>query len=144
MDTVFAAFKDAARSHAPKPFLSFPRQRVDLSYGETLERVDGLAARYAARGYGAGHRVGLHLDNRPEFLIHFLALNSLGASIVPLNPDSKPAEVDYIRAHSEACLVIDAAFLEGSREIPPAPTPGDAAECALLYTSGTTGKPKGC
>src|SRR5262245_21654339 len=124
MDTVFAAFEAAARSHAAKPFFSFPRQRVELSYGEAIEQVSEVAELYRARGYGAGHRIGLHLENRPEFLIHFLAMNSLGASIVPLNPDSKPAEIDYIRGHSEACLVIDAAFLENSREIPAAPPPG--------------------
>ncbi|HEV7477914.1 MAG TPA: AMP-binding protein [Burkholderiales bacterium] len=136
MESVYAAFEHTARRHGGRPFLHPP----GFAYAETLEKVGALAARYRARGYGAGHRVALKLGNRPEFLLHFLALNSLGASIVPLNPEYRQAELDYVLRHSEACLVVD----ENFAELPAAPPPGDAAECALLYTSGTTGKPKGC
>src|SRR5262249_52740334 len=94
--------------------------------------------------YGRGHRVALKLGNRPEFLLHFLALNSLGASIVPLNPDYRQAELDYVLRHSEACLVIDESTARDLSVLPKATPPGDAAECALLYPTGTTGKPKGC
>lgn len=143
MTTVFSAFERTAAAHGGKPFLEVPSHKTRFTYAEALERVAGLAAIYRRRGYGAGHRVALRLENRPEFLMHFLALNSLGASVVPVNPDSRAAELDYILAHSEACLVVDRALVE-SFDPPAAPRPGDAAECALLYTSGTTGKPKGC
>ena len=144
MTTVFSAFERSAAAHERKPFLEYPPRRIRLSYGEALERVADIAARYRARGYGAGHRVALLLDHRPEFLLHFLALNSIGASVVPLNPEYRAAELEYVLAHSEAGLVVSRELLENRFDPPPAPRAGDASECALLYTSGTTGKPKGC
>jgi len=121
---------------------------------------------YATAGYGPGHRIGLMLENRPAFFMHWLALNRIGVSVVPLNPDLRPAELDYLCGHSEIVLGIAALpHLMGLRDaggrvgfvtimagdrLPCAPCPAlDASpnghsECALLYTSGTTGRPKGC
>ena len=140
MESVYGAFERTARRHGGKPFLHPP----GFTYAACLGKVDALAARYRFQGYGRGHRVGLKLGNRPEFFLHFLALNSLGASIVPLNPEYRQAELDYVLQHSEACLVIDQSFENDLSGLPSAPPPGDSDECALLYTSGTTGKPKGC
>jgi acyl-CoA synthetase (AMP-forming)/AMP-acid ligase II len=139
--TVFSAFVKTAAAHAAKPFLEMPAWKLRLTYGQAHERVADVAARYRRRGYGAGHRVALLLETRPEFLLHFLALNSLGVAVVPVNPDYRPAERDYVLAHSEASAVVTAEALED----PPEPgKPCGAQECALLYTSGTTGNPKGC
>ena len=143
MTTVFTAFAQTARAHRDKPFLQVLPENVELSYGEAYARIDELATRYARRGYGPGHRVALKLPNCAAFLLHFLALNRAGAAVVPLNPDYRRAELDYVLEHSEACLVVDAPSLEGF-DPPPAAPRGNAGECALLYTSGTTGKPKGC
>jgi len=140
VESVFAAFERTAQRNRARPFLDPP----GLSYADCLQRVRALAGLYRARGYGPGHRVALKLGNRPESLLHFLALNSLGASIVPLNPEYRQAELDYVLRHSEACLVIDESMAQDLSVLPKATPAGDAAECALLYTSGTTGKPKGC
>src|SRR6266478_2863768 len=140
--TVFSAFEQTARAHGARPFLQLLPEKLQLSYAAALGRVEDIAARYRARGYGAGHRIALRLENRPEFLLHFLALNSIGASVVPINPDYRAAELEYILGHCEASLVVTGEMLDG--DFPVAPEPGDASECALLYTSGTTGKPKGC
>lgn len=154
-DTVFGAFEQTARAHGAKPFLHVPGS-PELTYREALGQVGAIAARYRARGWGAGHRVALLLENRPEFLLHFLALNAVRASVVPLNPDSRAAELEYVLGHSEAALVVTfpehaakfsgraLAVLEGELDPSEAGPPGEASECALLYTSGTTGKPKGC
>jgi acyl-CoA synthetase (AMP-forming)/AMP-acid ligase II len=139
--TVFSAFEQTARAHPRKPFLLVLPEKVQLTYGAALEEVVRIAGRYRAKGYRAGHRVALQLQNCPQFLPHFLALNSLGAAVVPLNPDYRPAELEYVLGHSGACALLTAQTLDE----PPAPGGGArATECALLYTSGTTGKPKGC
>jgi acyl-CoA synthetase (AMP-forming)/AMP-acid ligase II len=139
--TVFSAFERSAAAHGGRPFLEMPSWQLRLTYSQALDRVSQIAERYRKRGYGPGHRVALVLETRPEFPLHFLALNSLGISVVPLNPDYREAELRYVLEHSEASAVVNAQALED----PPAPgRRGNAAECALLYTSGTTGKPKGC
>lgn len=142
--------------------------RASWSYAETLDEVDRLAGRYRAAGYGAGHRVALLLENRPAHFFHWLALNAIGASAVPVNPDYTADELRYLLDHSDSCLLVHlparaAQAQEGARglavpliasegaELPPAATPTGRppedpaqAECALVYTSGTTGRPKGC
>ena len=143
------------------------------SWGDALAAVTALRAAYAGAGYGHGHRVGLLLENRPAFLFHWFALNALGVSVVPINTEMRAAELEYLVAHSGIALAVtlpqraadlraaaqragvnlDAVALTGSGFAPPPPpSPAPHAaraigldtECALLYTSGTTGRPKGC
>src|SRR5882762_8965000 len=140
--TVVSAFEQTARAHASKLFLQVYPEEVRFTYQQALDAASAIAERYRARGYRRGHRVALRLENRPEFLLHFLALNSIGAAVVPINPDYRAAELQYILGHCEASLVVIGEMLDG--DFPLAPKPGDASECALLYTSGTSGKPKGC
>jgi len=143
-----------------------------IAWGGAAAEVERLRAAYAAAGYGHGHRVGLLLENRPAFLYHWFALNALGASVVPINAELRAAELQYLIGHSEIVLAvalperidelhaaaraanrsvraIDAAAGAGLPEaLAPAPRRdrpiGADTECALLYTSGTTGRPKGC
>ena len=142
-----------------------------ISYGEAAGRVEALRRRYAAAGYGHGHRVGLLLENRPAFYFHWFALNALGISVVPISAEMRKAEWLYLISHSDMCLAISlperandlaavgrdtglpfaVATSDEAGDLPPAPGKPPAGsgistdtECALLYTSGTTGKPKGC
>jgi acyl-CoA synthetase (AMP-forming)/AMP-acid ligase II len=139
--TVYSAFEKTAAAHGGQPFLEMPAWQLKLTYADALQQVSLVAKRYRSRGYRPGHRVALKLETRPEFLLHFLALNSLGVSVLPLNPDYREAELNYVLEHSEASAVITPQALDD----PPAPGKDvGAEECALLYTSGTTGKPKGC
>jgi acyl-CoA synthetase (AMP-forming)/AMP-acid ligase II len=142
-----------------------------LAWGEAAAKVERLRGAYAAAGYGHGHRVGLLLENRPAFLLHWFALNALGISVVPINADMRSAELSYLIGHSEIALAVTLperagdlrsaaaqagvtgfATMAPDGDVPPASSapprahePVDArTECALLYTSGTTGRPKGC
>ena len=142
----------------------------ETTYALAQQRILALRAAYAAAGYGHGHRVGLLLENRAAFFWHWFALNGLGASVVPINADLRAAELEYLVGHSEIALAVAlptrhadlaAAADTAGRTLalmgpddapPPAPfTPplagqpiGSHTECGLLYTSGTTGRPKGC
>src|SRR3981189_1241950 len=84
--TVFSAFEQTARAHGARPFLQVLPEKLLLSYAAALDRVTDIAARYRARGYGAGHRVALRLENHPEFLLHFLAPHSIRAPRGPIKP----------------------------------------------------------
>ena len=79
---------------------------TEFSYGGALSIVDDLAARYADAGYGVGHRVAIVLENRPEHSWHLLALNAVGACVVPLNPDYLDHEFAYAIEFADSALVI--------------------------------------
>ncbi|MDH2401196.1 ATP-dependent acyl-CoA ligase [Bradyrhizobium sp. SSUT18] len=175
--TVYECFRETALRRGQASFLNVLRETADIygitpgeiSYRTMYDRVEHRRAAFASRGYGDGHRVGLLLQNRPAFVELWFALNALGVSVVPINPDLRMSELEYIIAHSEmnAAFVlaerrgeVEMAARQAGRPIPvvtdgddiPAPlgdarpaTAGDGTtECALLYTSGTTGQPKGC
>ncbi len=170
-ETVFAAFMATAAAAPDNPFLCVPPAQgrsyhpdgVELTYAETRERVLECQTRYADAGYGHGHRVGLLLDNRPEFFFHYLALNGLGVGIVPINTDYRHDELLYLMDHSEAEVAVslpertrdlEAVARERRKPLPVVapdlgdlarpgppplqPAPGADTECSLLYTSGTT------
>ncbi|RIJ04825.1 ATP-dependent acyl-CoA ligase [Achromobacter sp. K91] len=176
--TVHQAFRDTAARYGAQPFLCILPETAqaygiaagELSYAQAAESIEALRAAYARAGYGHGHRAGLLLENRPAFFLHWFALNALGVSVVPINPDLRAAELEYLTGHSEIALAVAlperhadllAAAERAGRELrvmgpddtPPAAPfaaplagsePDILTECALLYTSGTTGRPKGC
>ena len=178
MNTVYSEFYNATSAYFDNPFLHIPKQAtaayqqgpVDLTYNETLDQVSVYSARYAGAGYGLGQRVALVLENRAAFFLHFLALNRLGVSIVPINAEHPHESIAHIISHSDSCLIVtlpehkkklDASINLVGREIavmetdrfehiphagiePHSGVPDKSTEAALLYTSGTTGYPKGC
>ena len=143
---------------------------VDYTYAEALKEIDELADAYAGAGYGHGQRVAVLLDNRAEFFMHFHALNKLGISVVPVNTGFLEKEMSYVIDHSDACLVLSLPeYMEKARQalafvssstalvdtesmqaLPPCSAEinnepiDEMTEAAVLYTSGTTGQPKGC
>jgi len=165
--TVAAAFGDMAARMGDAPFQYVPSGTAaaygipagPISWRQAARETGLIRDAFAAAGYGPGHRIGLMLENRPSFFFYWLALNGLGCAVVPLSADLRPAELDYLVTHSEIVLAVTteahrdrpcAAVIEAGGTPPPAPRPATdtrpdrTRECALLYTSGTTGRPKGC
>ena len=172
MQSLYEAFAQARAQSPDLFFLALVPSAGDArwTFEQAGREVDRLARQYAARGWGTGHRVALGVGNHPRHFFHFLALNSLGASIVPMNPDHRSAELRYQFMHAGVQLVVASAeragvareasagiepqvsviALEDFAALPPAPSHrhfserGLRAEAAVLYTSGTSGLPKGC
>ncbi len=177
--TIPAVFEAAVERWPDRPFLAAPVNAArdyhpggfEISYAQAHAEVARIAAVYRDAGITEGHRVALLLENRPEHLLHKLALTSLGAWCVPVNPDYRSGEIAYLIGHSRADLAIgtdrrrtqlEAGIAESSHRPPVAtldaffdglPRPErragggavtGATPSSILYTSGTTGRPKGC
>ncbi len=138
-----------------------------VSFGELSEASDRLANALAAHGVGAGDRVALILSQRPETAIAHIAIYKLGAIAVPLSGafgrdalevrlrGSDPSVVLGERASLErvAALGFDGVLVDVDLDlerllaaaspdfVAAATTPDTPA--LLVYTSGTTGPPKG-
>ena len=165
------AYADRPFLVAPvNPARSYSPEGQTLTYAEVAESVQDLMQRYRQAGYGVGHRVGLLLENRLEHFLHKLAMNALGMCCVPLNPDHRPPEMAYVIDHAKLDLVVvidpmalllKNALTVSQNQVPvvrlsaqmvfphasvsATSTEPDADSIAsVLYTSGTTGKPKGC
>ena len=162
-NSLLAVPRNPARGYHPEGY--------EISYAQAAQQVTQLMVQYRAAGYGLGHRVALLLESRPEHMLHKLALNALGVCCIPVNPDYRPGEFAYLIDHAQPDLLLvlnhhrDAvqAALRESRHCPPvvlweqweqglpaaarpaqAGQPGPDTPASILYTSGTTGRPKGC
>ena len=144
-----------------RPALTFYRGRVRvgaLTYGELVREVERLAGGLAG-SVQRGDRIAILSPNRLEIPVLVLALLRLGAVVVPLNPTATPEDWAYVLRHSGARGVVgtrellDAVAAPGKRWVidelsaleGKAPEVANLAEslAVVLYTSGTTGNPKG-
>jgi long-chain acyl-CoA synthetase len=122
---------------------------LQVTYGELREQV--AAARSALRdlGHGDGDRVGLVAPNTPATVVALLALLGVGAAVVPLNPQSPPAEREREMGVLDPLVVVGDAGLVLADVAPSAAvgapdivdrSPTDPA--VLMFTSGTAGSSK--
>jgi long-chain acyl-CoA synthetase len=143
---------------------------VELSYAELDDRSAQLATLLREKGLAPGDRVGVMLPNVPEFPVAYYGVLRAGCVVVPMNVLLKRREIAFYLEDSGAKLLLawhgfvaeagDGAADAGADLIEVEPgsfaamldehdsTPGlaDTAEddtAVILYTSGTTGKPKG-
>jgi acyl-CoA synthetase (AMP-forming)/AMP-acid ligase II len=153
--------------HGAKEYLVYEGRRI--SYAEHLRVVGSVARALAERyGVGKGDRVAILAENRPEWIVTFWAAQALGAVAVGLNGWWAGDEIRYGVADCDPKVVIgDRRRLERVRGValgapvveiesefeklwshaPGAGLPRvEIAEddpACILYTSGTTGRPKG-
>jgi len=143
---------------------------AELSYGLVDEGSKRIAGLLRARGLEPGDRVGLMLPNVPYFPVVYYGILRAGGVVVPMNVLLKEREVDYYlsdpgarwlfawhdfadaaeagagRAGADCTLVKPGDFEQLLGEQEPGEGVADRAAddtAVILYTSGTTGKPKG-
>src|SRR5689334_1782285 len=143
---------------------------LELTYADLDDRSARLASLLAEKGIGSGDRVGVMLPNVPEFPVAYYGVLRAGGVVVPMNVLLKRREISFYLEDSGAKLLLAwHGFAEEARagaadagaeliEVEPAgfatmlaereaaPGLAETAEddtAVILYTSGTTGKPKG-
>ena len=138
-----------------------------LSYGDFEDQVARIAGALRDRhGLKPGARIGMAMENAPEFLPVLYGIWRAGMTAIPMNAKLHPREIAWILENAEAPLCIaspkQAQSLGGVAGVPRIVATGSADYAALLtgkavtgvetqptdpawifYTSGTTGRPKG-
>ena len=172
--TIFETFEYICNKNPAASFLISPSRKAkdltEFSYEETWEKANEIANIFVDKQYGSNIRVATLLGSTPEHYIIKLALNKIGISVVPINPDYSPDETSYLLEDSRATMAIcsevfllqlkKAVELKGLSvpiityeeigSLPRSKTGSSgvriegSTEASLLYTSGTTGRPKGC
>lgn len=158
----------SAERHGDK--LAVRLDQIQLTYAQLDEMSAKAAAMLRDRGVEPGDRVGLMLPNVPAFVVLYYGILRAGAIVVPMNVMLKRREVDYFLEDSGARLLLtsddlreeaEAGAAEANAEVMAlergglpdwlAPYEADPAvaetapddTAVILYTSGTTGQPKG-
>ncbi|ORC36277.1 long-chain fatty acid--CoA ligase [Marispirochaeta aestuarii] len=167
--TVPQLFTISTQRYPESPcFTVYEPDRVSLSYSEALERVRRIAGYLRQRGIAPGERVGVSGANSPEWAVAYLAVLYAGAVVVPIDYALSAAEIRGLLSSAGA----KALFIDGEKydafiredfsslvclnpgkdpyiydlEADPLEKPlavDDEELAAILYTSGTTGRPKG-
>lgn len=149
-------FEAVAATRAETVALDDPLGVGRVSYRALEGRANALAWRLAEAGVAAGDVVGLCLPRRAENVIAMLAALKLGAVFLPMDPDQSEGwrrdmlaitKARYLVAHDAKGVAADGIQIvtpdAGSRPAPPhRPAPAADHGAYLLFTSGSSGKPK--
>ncbi|CAG0948339.1 long-chain acyl-CoA synthetase [Myxococcaceae bacterium] len=160
----------SAQSRPEHPVLKLGA--FQMTYAQLDRAARGVARALRERGISPGEQVALMIPNVPEFSIAYFGILYAGCTVVPLNVLLTAPEVTYHLQDSEARLLVAHPFFAGpatqgaeAAGVPLLFSSGDAPEtlvqeangepiafveprdatdtAVILYTSGTTGKPKG-
>jgi len=144
--TLAASFDAQAAANPHRPLI-LAGPGPSLTYGQAADASARLANELAGRGARPGDRIAARVGKRVETLLLYLACVRSGAVFVPVNPAYSSEELARIDA--DPVLTLDDRMLDelvaasAHREPVIDHTPGADDLAVLLYTSGTTGRPKG-
>ncbi|OBK10185.1 non-ribosomal peptide synthetase, partial [Mycobacterium sp. 1245852.3] len=146
--SIHARFADVVARTPDNPAISWAGGT--LSYRELNRHATRLAARLARQGVKSETPVALKLSRGPHYIIALLAVLKAGGMCVPMEPGMPPERIDSILRQSGASIVLDDELTEKLLEsgephdedfdavdVPP------AQAAYVVFTSGTTGEPKG-
>lgn len=146
--SIHARFADVVARTPDNPAISWAGGT--LSYRELNRHATRLAARLARQGVKSETPVALKLSRGPHYIIALLAVLKAGGMCVPMEPGMPPERIDSILRQSGASIVLDEELTEKLLEagephdddfdavdVPP------AQAAYVVFTSGTTGEPKG-
>jgi amino acid adenylation domain-containing protein len=155
--SVPARFAQIAHDHAQRPALAWGEET--LSYGALAAASDALAAELAQVGVGAGDVVATTLGRSAQAIVATLAILKRGAAYLPVDLRHPPERVSFMLRDAQAKLIlvpaprteglpdgIRALVVDGIRGSGATAAMPDIAPDALayvMYTSGSTGEPKG-
>ncbi|MCM3708956.1 class I adenylate-forming enzyme family protein [Sporosarcina luteola] len=155
-----------AKHQPDKVFTSYNSR--EWTYGEFYEKAMKVAGHFQAEGYEKGDIIALYSLNSDLFLVYYFGIQLGGFTVMPVNTKLAPREVEFIFNHSEAKAIIyderleeivnqskhpfneklsiqenmESLFAGGAGKFEPVEFKGEDT-AVVMYTSGTTGKPKG-
>ncbi len=137
---------EAARRFGDTPAFVDVNQSV-LTYAELHRVSDEVAVGLSRRGVRAGDVVVLQLPSTPAYVLAYLALAKIGAITAGINPSLAPPEqARLVELAGAAAVLTSADEIAGLRVAgasPPALPDDRGRDVAIVFTSGTTGVPKG-
>ena len=161
-ETLHGSFETAARRFPDRTAIQW-QDLEDITYTDLNLRASKLAAFLAEQGVNDGATVPLLLEKSPLMIVAILAVMKLGAAYVPLSPENPVERNDYIISeaasapvltdrkcsgllhgnHGASAIVLDEVDWARCAPLQDTVTVSPKHRAYLLYTSGTTGQPKG-
>ncbi|HEX8297143.1 MAG TPA: amino acid adenylation domain-containing protein [Chthoniobacteraceae bacterium] len=116
--------------------------KLRLTYAEVDEHANRYANHLLTRNVGEGDYVGLFAHRYWPFVAEAIGILKIGAAYVPLDPRDPPARLASLREHLAATLE-EKLDVSGESVLPPVPAGLPEAAAYVMFTSGSTGEPKG-
>jgi acyl-CoA synthetase (AMP-forming)/AMP-acid ligase II len=172
MTTLRQLIENNAQTQPDKVFLIAPETAAQATYAELLTLADGIGAHLDAMGVDKGEKVALLLPNGYWSTVLFIGVAASGRVVVPLNAVAGDAALSYVIEHSDTRVILVESELAAKFDAVLSKLPGDVRlvntdvdagpdwptqpgqssapvsldaddDAILMYTSGTTGRPKG-